>query len=498
MVRLLRRVRSISASRDGDEEHFNAPVEIKSRKRSISMKPQFLKKGDRKKQTASEQRLSMKADNEVSQRKKTSAVSNNEKTKRDDSNKISNNEKPKQDDSNNSKKEKKKICKFKDDSLNVDYQLIPTKARKASFGRCYFARHRDSKNIVLIAMIFQHVFDQFQGDCGEDELHSMMKAADPNLRGLREKIQCAGAVALVMDIRMKYAKKDMKTAKDIQASATEPKLEEEPAKTTGSVLETEEDDATAAESRTSSFGSWLNSWFYHPSTYTMGTEGGIKSAHYRGEVWSVASMQDTTDGSLDNAQKYKSSDPKVMTLESIEESIDEPIEETSSSIDSTDALKGEKYIPEHINETQREPNELQQRLNQVRAGAERREERQSSHSRASSTSVETPETLEEKGPPRSTDKERRRKPSRGTATVADIEERQQSSDSRVFKDTSTIFSADYSTVRLKQRLTVCKLLTSLEMADCMPLAVFDDSFDDADSSDNLFSVEEYDDDNQYA
>jgi hypothetical protein len=257
---------------------------------------------------------------------------------------------------------------------------------------------------------------------------------------------------------MKYAQKDMNTAKDIKASAPEPKLEEEPAKPTSSVLETEKDDSTAAEpvaQRTSSFGSWLNSLFCRPSIYTiMGTEGGqetkkeIKSAHYRGEVWSVASMQDTTDGPLDNAQKYKLSDQKVMTLESIEESIEEPTEETSSSINSTDALKGEKYIPEDINETKREPNELQQRLNQIRARAETRE---------------------------------------------DIEERQQSSHSR-----ETIFSAAFSTARLKQRLTVWKLITSLELADCMPLAVFNNSFEDADSSDDLFSVEEYDDDDQYA
>jgi hypothetical protein len=518
MARLLRRVRSSSASRVGKEEHLKVPEEINSRKRSISLKPlkpQFLKKGDRKKHTTSEQRLSMKADsevtqskksikadNEVTQRKKTSAVSNNDKPKQDDSNKISTSEKTKQDDSNKSKKEKKKICKFKDDSLNEDYQLIPTKARKAPFGRCYFARHRESKKIVLIAMIFQHVFDQFQGDCGEDELHSIMKDADPNLRGLREKIQCAGAVALVMDISMKYSKNDMKSAKDIKASAPEQKLEEEPAKPASSVLDTKEDDTTAAGSpepdeSVASFGSWLNSWF-SPLEGGQETKKEIKSAHYQEEVCSVASIQDTTNGSLDNAQKYKSSDHKVMTLEVIEESIEEPTEETSSSIHSTDALKGEKYIPVEIDEAEGEPNKQQQPLNQVRAGAESREEKESSHSRASSSSAERSEALGERGRPPSRDKARFRKPSSVTAAVADIEERQQPSHSRVVEDDSTIFSADYSIVRLKQRLTVWKLVSSLEMADCMPLAVFDESFDDADSSDDLFSVQEYDDNDQYA
>ncbi|KAL3937688.1 MAG: hypothetical protein SGBAC_007258 [Bacillariaceae sp.] len=99
-------------------------------------------------------------------------------------------------------KKKKKVNKFKDKELNKKYELLPKKARKAPFGRCYFAFHRESNSVVLIAMIFQKVFDQFveQGGRGEDELHELMKAADPNLRGLREKIQCIGAIALVMDI----------------------------------------------------------------------------------------------------------------------------------------------------------------------------------------------------------------------------------------------------------------------------------------------------------
>ncbi|CAJ1948555.1 unnamed protein product [Cylindrotheca closterium] len=105
------------------------------------------------------------------------------------------------DNDNDKTKNKKKVNKFKDEELNQKYELLPKKARKAPFGRCYFAFHRESKNVVLIAMIFQKVFDQFaQGGRGEDELHKLMKVADPNLRGLREKIQCSGAVALIMDI----------------------------------------------------------------------------------------------------------------------------------------------------------------------------------------------------------------------------------------------------------------------------------------------------------
>lgn len=104
--------------------------------------------------------------------------------------------------SRQNKKKTKKVNKFKDEELNQKYELLPKKARKAPFGRCYFAFHRESKSVVLIAMIFQKVVDQFvhQGGRGEDALHELMKAADPNLRGLREKIQCIGAIALVMDI----------------------------------------------------------------------------------------------------------------------------------------------------------------------------------------------------------------------------------------------------------------------------------------------------------
>ncbi|KAL3939700.1 MAG: hypothetical protein SGBAC_005621 [Bacillariaceae sp.] len=100
------------------------------------------------------------------------------------------------------KANKKAVSKFEEEALNAKYDLIPTKVRNAPFGRCYFARHRESKNVVLVALILQHVFDRFQGEHGEVQLIELMKSADPNLLGLREKIECTDAVALVMDITL--------------------------------------------------------------------------------------------------------------------------------------------------------------------------------------------------------------------------------------------------------------------------------------------------------
>lgn len=470
MVRLLKRVRSSSASRIGDEEYLKAPVGSMSRKRSISLKPlkpKFLRKGDWKKHTTTAlSKLSETNPNHI-QPHKGIASNRMQETK--------------------GGKEKKKICKFKDDALNKDYQLIPTKARKAPFGRCYFARHRQSKKIVLIAMIFQHIFDQFQGDCGEDELHSMMKAADPNLRGLRETIQCAGAVALVMDISIKTVKDDASISKEIKMQVPTPMHAEAPAGPKRLQAEIEEDEIMALQSNSSiegdgpepqrspSSGSWWSSWFYRPSNETVEAEDEtkkeIKSAYYRGEAWSVASAQDTNVASVDNDEMHKPAIRKLVDLvsveESIEKSVEDSIDETSSSINSTDALKGEKYAPR-----------LEQRSSQVRdePSESRRkvfEEREISHSGDRSAHC--------------------RRASRVVEAVAEIEERHQTSRSREFNDYSTIYTPDYSTVKQKKRLTVWTLLSTLELADCMPLAALDDSFDDGDSED-LFSVEEYDDD----
>eukprot|EP00980_Cylindrotheca_fusiformis_P016818 scaffold5072_cov72-Cylindrotheca_fusiformis.AAC.5 len=156
---------------------------MKHRKRSIPlqlMKRQFLKKGYSKRWSATEtcpnEQADIRANTKRSRKMERIDVKSN----------IS-------DETKDFRKEKTRICKFKDAALNEIYELIPSKTKKAPFGRCYFARHRESKATVLIAMIFQHVFDEFKGNCGDGDLQRMMKEADPNLGGLRETIQCSGA-----------------------------------------------------------------------------------------------------------------------------------------------------------------------------------------------------------------------------------------------------------------------------------------------------------------
>jgi hypothetical protein len=108
---------------------------------------------------------------------------------------------------------KRKISKFKDPYLTKHYELLPGKAKKASFGRCYFGQSRTNLDLVLVAMIWQEVFDQFQGGCGKDQLQKMIKEADPNIKGVRETIQCDRAVALVMNIERRTYQNKSETDK---------------------------------------------------------------------------------------------------------------------------------------------------------------------------------------------------------------------------------------------------------------------------------------------
>ncbi|CAJ1947801.1 unnamed protein product [Cylindrotheca closterium] len=92
---------------------------------------------------------------------------------------------------------------FDDPKLKNEYQLMTTAAKKASFGQCFFARHRKSGDIVMVMAIQNEFMHKFEADLNDaSKLESMMAAVDPSLSGLREMIGMGRSTALIMDLDM--------------------------------------------------------------------------------------------------------------------------------------------------------------------------------------------------------------------------------------------------------------------------------------------------------
>ncbi|KAL3939699.1 MAG: hypothetical protein SGBAC_005620 [Bacillariaceae sp.] len=145
-----------------------------------------------------------------------------------------------------------------DDPKMQKYQLMTTAAKKASFGQCFFARHRGSADVVMIMVIQNEFMNKFKDDFTDSsKLNSMMAAVDPNLNGLREMIGMSRSTALILDVDMTppNAKKDdiviIEDHTTIQQSSTASMA------ATATAL-TEAGDP--AGDQTDNLGSWLSRW----------------------------------------------------------------------------------------------------------------------------------------------------------------------------------------------------------------------------------------------
>lgn len=91
--------------------------------------------------------------------------------------------------------------RFKDPLLDTNYQFLSTKSKKHLFGRSYLAEHRASGNTVAIAKVKKAFLDQFHIAGGEERMLEELRDLDPSLGTLRERVEYAGAVAYVMDLK---------------------------------------------------------------------------------------------------------------------------------------------------------------------------------------------------------------------------------------------------------------------------------------------------------
>ncbi|CAJ1947799.1 unnamed protein product [Cylindrotheca closterium] len=341
---------------------------------------------------------------------------------------------------------KKPDGKFEEEALNAKYDLIPTKVRNAPFGRCYFARHRESKNVVLVALILQHVFNRFEGEHGEVQLIELMKSADPNLLGLREKIQCEGSVALVMDITLsEFTKSQTVPVHNGAGSRTsDPSIALDEAAENAMDHRDEEDEIEDFMSELdSTFPPFINNASDPPEVDPRNKSLGSKD--FKGRAQSVGQeMRDSCgrDESLRGEAFVVSHSggevPKRKTQDRDDGMRDEPEE----------AMLEEPEEPRMPSSRQKVRSKSSQRQSETKGKSHRRKKPGNSERRRSRTVS-----------------------SRGRG------DRQERRDSL-----STYSSSDNTSVEPlrpvpPKNLTFWKLLTSLEMADCMPLAALDETMD---------------------
>jgi len=139
---------------------------------------------------------------------------------------------------------------FEDPKLKNEYQLMTTAAKKASFGQCFFARHRSSGDIVMIMAIQNEFMDKFKADLSDpSKLQSLMCSVDPSLNGLREMIGMSTSTALILDVDMNRTNADKNEIVIIEDCTT---VQQSTATSMTAMTEADEpfDD----------FGSWLQYW----------------------------------------------------------------------------------------------------------------------------------------------------------------------------------------------------------------------------------------------
>jgi hypothetical protein len=91
--------------------------------------------------------------------------------------------------------------RFKDPLLDSKYLLLSIKSKKKLFGRSYLSLHRASGDTVAIARVKKPFRDQFHIVGGEEGMLDEIRDIDPLLGNLREKIEYAGDIAYVLDVK---------------------------------------------------------------------------------------------------------------------------------------------------------------------------------------------------------------------------------------------------------------------------------------------------------
>lgn len=134
---------------------------------------------------------------------------------------------------------------FDDPRVKKEYQLMTAAAKKASFGQCYFARHRHTGDIVMIMAIQNEFLNKFKADFSDaNKLKSLMASVDPSLNGLREMIDLKRSTALVLDVDMNpTTKQDYDTVEETENS-----------------IRSSSTTVVAKEEPFDNFGSWLQYW----------------------------------------------------------------------------------------------------------------------------------------------------------------------------------------------------------------------------------------------